>query len=99
MRVFRTLRIFRSLRAMIQGITSSLVAVASAMSLLLLIMFVFALFLTQMVTYHIDNDDPPLDVEVVAALRYNFGSLGNTMYSLYKGITGGGDWSTFADPL
>merc|ERR1712232_1318253 len=32
-------------------------------------------------------------------LEQHFGSLTATMYSLYKAITGGDDWSNFSDPL
>lgn len=99
-RVLRTLRVFSDLRAMIQGICGSLISVIWALGLLLIIFFVFGIFLTQMVTHRLHNDDlPPLDSEVTETLEKSFCSLGVTMYSLYKSITGGDDWSHFSDPL
>lgn len=97
-RVIRTLRIFNDLRAMVKGIVTSILSLAWAVVLLFIICFVIGIFITQMVTTY--RKDQALDHSVVdESLVQNFGSLMLTMYSLYKAITGGDDWSSFADPL
>jgi len=98
-RVIRTLRVFKDLRAMVQGIISSILSLVWALVLLIVICFVIAVFITQIVTsYRSENAGGDYDANL-DNVATNFGSLGSTMYSLYKSITGGDDWSRFADPL
>lgn len=96
-RVIRTFRFFNDLRAMVQGIFASILSLFWALVLLFLICFVFGIFITQMVTTHRSKEGG--DEDLNADLKDNFGSLLQTMYALYKAITGGDDWSAFADPL
>lgn len=103
-RVVRTLRIFNDLRAMVRGIFTSIVSLVWALVLLFIICFVFGLFITQTVASYrnehpapqvSDPGEPLLDEDLVN----RFGSLLDTMYSLYQAITGGDDWASFANPL
>lgn len=97
-RVIRTLRLFKDLRALVTGIFASLISLVWALVLLLVILFVNAVFITQMVTTY-RSQAAESDLSSKQLLVDHFGSLGYTMYSLYKAITGGEDWALFADAL
>lgn len=114
-RVIRTLRIFNDLRAMVQGIFASLLSLVWALVLLFIIFFVIGIFITQIVTtrrreltrnawFYTDGTlqegiQSEEEEQLLETLNTQFGSLGKTIYSLYKAISGGDDWSSFADPL
>lgn len=98
-RVIRTLRMFDDLRAMVKGVINSLLSLVWALVLLVMICFITSIFITQIVTSHRKEDTDDTNSQQYEALENNFGSLALTMYSLYKAITGGDDWSRFADPL
>lgn len=104
-RVMRTLRIFNDLRSMVRGIMTSIISLVWAVVLLFLILFVIGILVTQVVTSHrqtVDIHPQPsstIEPSVDSHLEESFGSLGKTMYSLYKSVTGGDDWATYADPL
>lgn len=99
-RFIRVMRVFRELRAMVFGIMHSIMSLIWAIILLLLIMFLFACYLTQAVTDEfMDEGGSQLAEEDREILRQAYGGLMYTMYSLYQAITGGQDWSYFADPL
>eukprot|EP00746_Dinoflagellata_sp_MGD_P012608 gnl/MRDRNA2_/MRDRNA2_126955_c0_seq1.p1 gnl/MRDRNA2_/MRDRNA2_126955_c0~~gnl/MRDRNA2_/MRDRNA2_126955_c0_seq1.p1 ORF type:complete len:732 (+),score=122.55 gnl/MRDRNA2_/MRDRNA2_126955_c0_seq1:109-2304(+) len=108
LRLIRGASLFTELRAICMGIWHTLGSLVWAIVLLLLIIFIFAVYLTQGVSsYLIDTEPYQSDVYLEAcvdddlrqSLRTNFGSLLLTMYSLWKAITGGNDWENFGDPL
>jgi hypothetical protein len=101
-RFIRVMRVFRELRAMVWGIMHSIMSLIWAVILLVVIMFLFACYVTQAVTHELMNEQDALrhlTDDDMFVLRNSYGSLMRTMYSLYQAITGGMDWSYFADPL
>eukprot|EP00928_Gymnodinium_smaydae_P008487 TRINITY_DN1308_c0_g5_i1.p1 TRINITY_DN1308_c0_g5~~TRINITY_DN1308_c0_g5_i1.p1 ORF type:complete len:730 (+),score=141.01 TRINITY_DN1308_c0_g5_i1:49-2190(+) len=95
-RVFKFLRVFRffaDLRKMVVGIIATLSSLFWALIVLAMILFVFALVMTDLVTN--------LRTEGIAAEStiQDFGSLSATFYTLLKAVSGGGDWGDFSDPL
>jgi len=80
---------------------NSMTSLMWVLLLLFVIMFLFACVLTQAVTNAFLSDDMPIAItlEDKDNLRNSYGDLFSTMYSLFQAITGGNDWSAFADPL
>eukprot|EP00746_Dinoflagellata_sp_MGD_P145055 gnl/MRDRNA2_/MRDRNA2_77720_c0_seq2.p1 gnl/MRDRNA2_/MRDRNA2_77720_c0~~gnl/MRDRNA2_/MRDRNA2_77720_c0_seq2.p1 ORF type:complete len:668 (+),score=101.60 gnl/MRDRNA2_/MRDRNA2_77720_c0_seq2:93-2096(+) len=102
-RFIRVMRVFRELRAMVWGIMHSIMSLIWAVILLVIIIFLFACYVTQAVAQYLMEDQNSLSVNLTEddfyVLRNSYGSLMQTMYALYQAITGGQDWSYFADPL
>eukprot|EP00913_Durusdinium_trenchii_P019023 g17878.t1 len=94
------MRIFRfviALRTLVRSIMHTLKALIWAMLLLTLIVYVFAVLFTQIV----DGAEKDLGVdapEMANSTRY-FGSLPQTMLSLFMSITGGVSWEAVIEPL
>lgn len=100
MRTVRVLRFCRELRLMVYSILECANLVAWSTVLILLVIYVFAVHFTQHVAdvLGIPTDDP----EVAANnddLRTYYGSLGQSILSLFQGITGGVDWGDLVNPL
>eukprot|EP00746_Dinoflagellata_sp_MGD_P028418 gnl/MRDRNA2_/MRDRNA2_16714_c0_seq2.p1 gnl/MRDRNA2_/MRDRNA2_16714_c0~~gnl/MRDRNA2_/MRDRNA2_16714_c0_seq2.p1 ORF type:complete len:311 (+),score=66.01 gnl/MRDRNA2_/MRDRNA2_16714_c0_seq2:226-1158(+) len=96
------MRFFSELRAMVWGIMHSVAMLVWAIILLMIVMFIFACYITQTVSSElIDHSQGKSDIdpETIAEMKACFGNLFLTKYSLYKTITGGADWEVFADPL
>lgn len=103
LRFIRLMRFFNDLRAMVWGILHSINSLFWAIILLVIIMFVFAVYFTQAVTFFLQEDVHDREVELNAteleALKVYFGSILMTIYTLFKAISGGGDWQDYSDPL
>mmetsp|Transcript_101981 Transcript_101981/g.287883 ORF Transcript_101981/g.287883 Transcript_101981/m.287883 type:complete len:610 (+) Transcript_101981:59-1888(+) len=99
MRLVRMLKLIGELRTMLSSIMGSLRSLVWAVMLLVLMMFIVGVCITRLV----------LDQRVFATqkgvedfneeLVRHFGSLGDSIYALYKCVTGGIDWGDVADPL
>lgn len=98
-RFIKVMRIFSDLRAMVRGIINSVLSLVWAIILLLMIMFTAAVFITQVLTSHLQEQSPPMSAEQQDDALKHFGSLMTTIYSLYKAISGGGDWGEYSDSL
>ncbi|OLQ00044.1 Voltage-dependent T-type calcium channel subunit alpha-1I [Symbiodinium microadriaticum] len=97
MRVFRFVMAFRTL---ISSIIHTLKALFWALILLLLIVYVFAVLFTQAVNAHIY--DPEATSMSAANLEFSakyFGSLPDTMLSLFMAIANGVSWEDILAPL
>ncbi|CAJ1351995.1 unnamed protein product [Effrenium voratum] len=97
------IRIFRfvmALRMLVTSIISTLKALLWALVLLALIVYVFAVLFTQAVYEH--KNDPAAPAmplrEAEASTRY-FGSLAESMLSLFMSIAGGVSWEEVIGPL
>ena len=103
-RIFKTaqlMRIFRfviALRTLVRSILHTLKALLWALLLLALIIYVFAVLFTQTVHAYVVDSHPLPDLEKRAIDRY-FGSLANSMLSLFKSIAGGVSWEDVLGPL
>lgn len=83
------------------GILHSFTTLIWVLGLLIMNMFLFAVYVTQIIAYeraemHAEQD---IDVEYSKELNDNFGGLALTIYSMYKAVTGGDDWGFYADLL
>eukprot|EP00929_Paragymnodinium_shiwhaense_P105053 TRINITY_DN6993_c0_g1_i2.p1 TRINITY_DN6993_c0_g1~~TRINITY_DN6993_c0_g1_i2.p1 ORF type:complete len:794 (+),score=185.35 TRINITY_DN6993_c0_g1_i2:130-2511(+) len=96
-RLFRVLRIIGELRTIVASIAGCMRPLVSAIILLLLMIYVVGVFFTQAVSTHIaggfEAETPLQD------LHAHFGTLPDSIFSLYKAILGGIDWGDLADPI
>eukprot|EP00929_Paragymnodinium_shiwhaense_P026826 TRINITY_DN1586_c0_g1_i1.p1 TRINITY_DN1586_c0_g1~~TRINITY_DN1586_c0_g1_i1.p1 ORF type:complete len:731 (-),score=114.70 TRINITY_DN1586_c0_g1_i1:429-2621(-) len=95
-RLFRVLRVIGELRTIVASIIGCLKPLVSAMLLLLLMIYVVGVFFTQAVSTHL-LEDP--SAEPNPALKENFGSLAQSLFSLFQCVLGGMDWGDVANPL
>eukprot|EP00440_Ansanella_granifera_P073528 gb/GFBE01079787.1/.p1 GENE.gb/GFBE01079787.1/~~gb/GFBE01079787.1/.p1 ORF type:complete len:626 (+),score=118.51 gb/GFBE01079787.1/:1-1878(+) len=102
-RIVRVFRFFKDLRVMVGGIMSSMKALMWAMLLLIIIMYVVAVCLLQMVSDWLVSENAAGVVEITfsenSAAHQYFSSLLKTMYTLYMSISGGLSWHDAAKPL
>eukprot|EP00933_Yihiella_yeosuensis_P080642 TRINITY_DN94100_c0_g1_i1.p1 TRINITY_DN94100_c0_g1~~TRINITY_DN94100_c0_g1_i1.p1 ORF type:complete len:694 (+),score=113.98 TRINITY_DN94100_c0_g1_i1:174-2255(+) len=100
LRVIRVMRFFRDLRIMVAGIASSMKALFWCILLLLMLMFSVSVVFLQVIAESIASD-----VRTKSAsgdhslLKFHFGSLWRSIYTLYLTITGGLNWGEAAEPL
>jgi Ca2+-binding EF-hand superfamily protein len=97
-RVVRLLTFFRELRLMVDNILSCTKPLLWVIVILGMTFYVFAVALTSGVVSHLDSGrlwrDPGVE-----SLRGSFGSLGNSLITLYMAMAGGKDWGDFYDML
>jgi hypothetical protein len=95
-RLFRVLRVIGELRTIVASIAGCMKPLFSALILLVLMIYVVGVFFTQAVsTYFLEN----ADIEHDEALVANFGTLAQSLFSLFQAILGGMDWGDMANPL
>mmetsp|Transcript_60158 Transcript_60158/g.175793 ORF Transcript_60158/g.175793 Transcript_60158/m.175793 type:complete len:590 (+) Transcript_60158:72-1841(+) len=88
MRIARVMRHFRSLRILIYAVSSTIRSLFWMMSILMIALYSFGLLFTQAVTQHQVFPDGL----VIPGLEDAFGTLGRSMFTLFKAISGGVDW-------
>lgn len=107
LRLFRLIRLLRltrmlyllgGLRMLVVSITDSLRSLAWTLFLLFGLTFVFAVFLTQLVTDHKVRGTEE-EREEMEELLYFFGSLDRSMLCLYETISEGNHWHEVVKPL
>lgn len=96
-RVLRIVRFVQELSNIIYLIVGSLWSFIWTFVLLMLLTYISATFVTQVVADHVadENSDPVQ----VAAMSMFWGSIGDSVLSLFQGITGGVDWKEIVEPL
>jgi len=106
MRVVRVMRFFRPLRVLLLAIAGALKSAVWTLSLLLLVLFTFAILFTQgavdyLIGLEIDIDEFTFndDEVTVNPLRWHWGTLPRSVFTLFKAISGGMDWGDAARPL
>lgn len=100
LRIVRLARVFKELRLMVLSIFKSGMSLLWSMVLLGIIIYIFGIYLMQDVTDHMSN--LPADEEGTAQtllLRKRFGSLTETIYTLFMAVSGGLSWVDISDPL
>jgi len=100
----RLMRIFRfvmALRMLITSIMHTLKSLFWAMVLLVLIIYAFAVLLAQVVNDHMvdPGESNPLGIDDEAAAVKYFGSVQNTMLTLFMSNSGGVNWENVLGPL
>jgi hypothetical protein len=111
LRVIRLMRLIRiiqisfilslvgELRMLVASIFDSMRSCFWSLTLMLAIMFTFAVFITVLVThFKMEHRDAVLNSEE-AILSVHFGTLDRTMLSLYKASMDGMHWEDIMDPL
>ncbi|CAJ1403452.1 unnamed protein product [Effrenium voratum] len=102
-KTLRVVRIFRfvfALRTLVTSILSTLKSLFWALVLLGLIMYIFAVLFTQAVNDHlVDPDSPSMEAKELMAAHNYYGSLFDTMLSLFMSICGGVSWEDVIAPL
>eukprot|EP00403_Amphidinium_massartii_P007997 CAMPEP_0178419134 /NCGR_PEP_ID=MMETSP0689_2-20121128/25451_1 /TAXON_ID=160604 /ORGANISM="Amphidinium massartii, Strain CS-259" /LENGTH=639 /DNA_ID=CAMNT_0020040557 /DNA_START=169 /DNA_END=2085 /DNA_ORIENTATION=+ len=94
LRLLRILRFFSELRYMCMSMLSCLASLFWAMVLLLMVVFIFAI-----VFMHAGVTDLETTRENEEQWRLWYGSLGDTIMTLTKAISGGENWALLAEPL
>jgi len=96
-RIFRALRFFRELRLLMSCIMSSFFALAWAILVVGLLIFVFAVLILQYLSYSLHNMSAGDDTRMLLSARYK--SLSEAMFSLLMAISGGMEWAKVLMPL
>eukprot|EP00434_Breviolum_minutum_P026505 symbB.v1.2.023431.t1/scaffold2143.1/size88057/2 len=103
-RLARVLRFVMALRTLISSIIYTLKSLIWAMILLGLIVYVFSVLFAQavgdaLIQYSTGSPDNVLDDVDIAGMRRYFGTLEDTMLSLFMSIAGGVSWEEVVRPL
>jgi len=100
MRLMRILRFVMALRTLITSIFHTLKSLFWALMLLVLVIYVFAVLFAQTVNSYVNDEEmPDLPPPELAAAKLYFGSLGDTMLTLFMSISGGLSWNEAIRPL
>jgi len=103
LRAVRLLRYMSELRRLVVSIMSSMKPLFSSVALLALVIYMVAIYFTQLVLHHrLDMGCGPsgvCDVDSNAELLRMYGSVGKTVFFLFQAVTGGLDWGNMAEPL
>ncbi|CAL1157550.1 unnamed protein product [Cladocopium goreaui] len=98
-KILRTIRIIsfvRELSMMLESFRKCMVAMFWGLVLLLFLLYVFALVFAQGVASHIAAEEVwTFSEEDRELMMDSFGSVGDSMLSLYLSVTGGNDWSMY----
>ncbi|OLQ06521.1 Ankyrin-1 [Symbiodinium microadriaticum] len=97
--LMRVFRFVMALRTLVQSVLHTLKALMWALLLLLLIVYVFAVLFTQAIHDHIYVDMLPMPADAEVASDRYFGSLLDSMLSLFMSIAGGVSWEEVLLPL
>lgn len=97
LRMFRVLRFFHDLRLMIDCVTGSFISLLWCMVILGFFWIIFALLFVQGLSSWVVESKLPVNNSTVSGIRKSFGSVWAAMFSLFKAISGGDDWSQFYD--
>lgn len=101
LRTVQFVRIFRfviALRTLVTSILCTMKALVWALFLLALIVYIFAVLFTQVMTDYLQTEGGMTVTELEAAKRY-FGSLTDSMLALFLAISNGVSWEVVLLPL
>jgi len=100
-RVVKSVKALRRLRTMIFSIANSFIDLIWAFIVVILILFVFGIIFTNGVAAYFQEVDASDSAKVEEAIEVHklFGSLTETMISLWSAVSGGNDWMTYGELL
>lgn len=98
-RLVRILRHIRELRTLIVSIMTSLRSLLWTIVLLMLIIYMFSLYFTELVKDHLAKNENPSNHEEFEDLKKYFGGVGISMLYMFECLFGGQDWDVFLQPL
>jgi len=96
LRIMPVLTYFRTLRLMVESLSASMGAIFWTGTLVLTLLYLFALLLTSTVTQACESHS---DLEYYGKLQTHFGSIGRTLLTLLEAVFGGTSWAEFSRPL
>jgi len=97
LRTIRIIKVFRELSMMVESFTKCIVAMFWGLILLVFLLYIFALVFVQGVTDLLrDTTFAEAEMEVILD---QFGSVMDSMLSLYMAVTGGNDWAIYYDTV
>jgi voltage-gated sodium channel len=98
-KVVRTVKSLQSLRNMVFALLSSLVCLFWAFVMILIVLFLFGLIFLGAVLQYIENVNilSEIEMEHASTVYMHFGSLPDTMTTLFAAVTGGQDWMNYGD--
>mmetsp|Transcript_67241 Transcript_67241/g.216976 ORF Transcript_67241/g.216976 Transcript_67241/m.216976 type:complete len:590 (+) Transcript_67241:45-1814(+) len=96
-RLVRVLRLVAELRRIVFSLAASLRPFCVTFVLLLMVIYITAVWLTQLVLDHRVNHDE--HTQSFIALQYHFHSLGRTSLTLFEAVAGGLSWDSAVAPL
>lgn len=108
LRIVRVMRVFNDLRKMVTGILGALRSLAWCLLLLLLIMYTFSVCMMQVAADELSKnkkedlewvDDMTLSQSTISEIQRFFGSLIQSIFTLFQAIVGGVDWHEATTPL
>lgn len=94
-RTIRLMRVFASLRMILNSLLGSLYSLFWSIAMLVLIFFLFAMIFVQRASLALQDGEVPN----AEAVLEQFGSVELAMLSLYASITGGDDWNNYYTTL
>eukprot|EP00929_Paragymnodinium_shiwhaense_P038641 TRINITY_DN2039_c0_g1_i3.p1 TRINITY_DN2039_c0_g1~~TRINITY_DN2039_c0_g1_i3.p1 ORF type:complete len:912 (+),score=215.56 TRINITY_DN2039_c0_g1_i3:157-2892(+) len=100
LRVVRVLHLISELRTIVSSIVGSFRSLAWTCVLLLLMIYIVAVYFTQSITDHLVEREADMalsDHEQTLADLFN--SIGRAILSLFQAMSGGLDWDTIAGPM
>jgi len=98
-RVVRTVKALSQLRTMVFAMLNSFISLTWALLMITIIIYVFAIVFDGGVVLHFESLDSnnAEHMEEAADVHYNFGTLYETMVSLFSAVTGGNDWMGYGE--
>eukprot|EP00928_Gymnodinium_smaydae_P040526 TRINITY_DN27474_c0_g1_i1.p1 TRINITY_DN27474_c0_g1~~TRINITY_DN27474_c0_g1_i1.p1 ORF type:complete len:619 (-),score=122.18 TRINITY_DN27474_c0_g1_i1:126-1982(-) len=97
LRLVRLVRLIPALKQLVYLILGSMASFCWTAVLMLIMMYCFALFLTDQATEFTLRSD--LDVEVQTIVLGHWGSVGSSIQTLFMAMTGGDDWKNFIEHI
>jgi len=95
LRTFRVMRVFRELATILESFKTSFVSLFWCFVMLAFLLYIFALIIIQGMAGVLLLKADELNDEEVKQIHDVFGSVPQTMLSLYQAVTGGDDWANF----
>lgn len=96
MRVIRLIRFFKALRVLVFAIFHTLKSCVWALLLLTMILYVFAVIFTQAAADEMEKGGTAQDA---LDLYHYYGGLGQSIFTLFKSMSGGVSWQEVVKPL
>jgi hypothetical protein len=93
-RMFSALRLMKEIRIMVDALAGSFLIFVFCGIMLAMFFSIFAIFFVQGITTYLE-DSTSVDEKLLASFQNDFGSVSNTMLSLFMSVTGGQDWVEF----
>lgn len=97
LRVIRVFRFFQDLRILLAGMVASMKSLFWVILLSTVLAFLAGVCIMDFVAEKLRQ--PDVDNQLATELMKYYGSVANTLFSMYQAVTNGIDWGNMADPL